>query len=367
MPTINLHNKPFDEATNTKLDIFQRYLEEWLPVFFRQGPKGLMICDFFAGPGYDKKGAPGSPILIFNNIRKYQNNLLEQNVRVRIILNERDPDKFDLLQKTITKEYGNLHAAIRNLVEVYPFQEDFQSLFGRMEDQFKKQPNLFFLDQNGVKEVTKPIFQRLISLYKTDFLFFISSSYIRRFAEEPSFQTIFPDLDPALIKGAPHDQSHRIVLETYKKRIPEDNPALLFPFSIMKNSNIYGLIFCSKHLLGVEKFLRIAWDKDKLSGQANFDIDDVEQQGLFPQYNKIPKKEAFQRKLEKFIVEQRETTNWEILHFTLQEGHIPEHAREKVSNLKKRGKVQYEGNIGFTYKTCSKPEKRHKIKWIDNG
>ncbi|ACL05944.1 three-Cys-motif partner protein TcmP [Desulfatibacillum aliphaticivorans] len=367
MPITNLHSRPFDEATKTKLDIFQRYLEEWLPVFFRQGPKGLMICDFFAGPGYDKKGVPGSPVLIFNNIRKYQSNIIEQNVRVRILLNEKDPEKFDLLQKTINQEYGQLHPAIKDLIEVLPFKDEFQALFYKMENQFRNQPNLFFLDQNGVKEVNEPIFYRLISMDKTDFLFFISSSYLRRFAGEPSFRTIFPDLDPEVIKNAPHDQSHRIVLETYRKRIPDNNLTLLYPFSIMKNSNIYGLIFGSKHLLGVQKFLKIAWNKDKLAGEADYDIDDVEQIKIFEEDQKISKVEAFERKLEKFVALKREVTNWEVLRFTLEEGHIPKHAREKMSDLKKRGKVHYKRRIGFDYDTCSKTEKRHKIKWIGNG
>ena len=33
MPVRNLHQKPFDEGTRDKLELYREYLREWLPVF----------------------------------------------------------------------------------------------------------------------------------------------------------------------------------------------------------------------------------------------------------------------------------------------------------------------------------------------
>jgi len=65
MPTGDFHNRPFDEGTLTKLQVFELYAREWLPVFLSpEHPlhKELHLFDFFAGPGADSAGVPGSPL-----------------------------------------------------------------------------------------------------------------------------------------------------------------------------------------------------------------------------------------------------------------------------------------------------------------
>ena len=68
MSSKNIHKKPFDEGTITKLEIFQRYAREWLPTFVMSQRRKAYIFDFFAGTGYDVKGVPGSPIRILQEI-----------------------------------------------------------------------------------------------------------------------------------------------------------------------------------------------------------------------------------------------------------------------------------------------------------
>jgi len=46
-----------------------------------------------------------------------------------------------------------------------------------------KVANLLFLDQNGVDQITKPIFQSVVKIPRTDFLFFISSAMVNRFKD----------------------------------------------------------------------------------------------------------------------------------------------------------------------------------------
>jgi hypothetical protein len=54
LPIRNLHQKPFDEGTRDKLELYREYLREWLLVFINGTSVDILqILDFFAGPGSD--------------------------------------------------------------------------------------------------------------------------------------------------------------------------------------------------------------------------------------------------------------------------------------------------------------------------
>ncbi|MBI5208126.1 MAG: hypothetical protein HY934_10120 [Candidatus Firestonebacteria bacterium] len=82
MPIKDLHKKPFSDETITKLEIFESYLKLWLPVFIQsQYFSEAVICDFFAGKGYDSNGIPGSPLRILNIIMKiFKRYLIKKNL-----------------------------------------------------------------------------------------------------------------------------------------------------------------------------------------------------------------------------------------------------------------------------------------------
>lgn len=73
----DFYSRQFDDATNVKLEIFRHYIREWLPVFMtrkrdgRNRTKYVCIYDFFAGPGQDSAGNPGSPLIIVDEIKNY--------------------------------------------------------------------------------------------------------------------------------------------------------------------------------------------------------------------------------------------------------------------------------------------------------
>ena len=70
----DFHDKAFDEGTLTKLEIFQLYTREWLPVFLGPPPVAgaeVHLYDFFAGPGCDAKGTPGSPLRTLQVLQEY--------------------------------------------------------------------------------------------------------------------------------------------------------------------------------------------------------------------------------------------------------------------------------------------------------
>lgn len=368
----DINKKPYDEATLTKLEIFEQYLLAWLPVFIHTPYTGrVKICDFCAGSGHDADGVPGSPFRILKTIDKYRDSILHKDIAIDVILNEVKLGKAGELQIGVDSCFDP--ATWNSKVTVSCHIEEFQNLFREQYEELKQQPNLLFIDQSGIKEVTGEIFQMLINLQKTDFLFFISSSAIKRFAGNPEFKGHLPDFDPNNMDSTKWSNCHRIILEYYREQIPQGNTTKLYPFSLKKeeNGNIYGLIFGSKNLLGIEKFLDVAWKKNSINGEANFDIDDdikKQQRFLFPEMKQPTKREVFESHLEDFIANRGEVTNRDVYEFTLNHGHPKSHAKNCVMRLKKEGKVECSGRIGFSYSSCVGTRKEVKtIKAKNNG
>ena len=107
--------------------------------------------------------------------------------------------------------------------------------------------------------------------------------------------------------------------------------------------------------MAVDKFLQIAWNKNKLNGQANFDIDDdlgKQQRHLFD--NKLTKIEEFQSKLEKKILSSDKISNKDVYDFTIECGHIPVHATDLLKKLKREKKISYSGHTRVNYNSCYK-------------
>ncbi|MHB2155002.1 three-Cys-motif partner protein TcmP [Calditrichota bacterium GD2] len=356
MPRIDLHKKPFTEETITKLEIFEKYLEAWLPVFIHSPNfSEVFICDFFAGQGTDINGIYGSPLRIMNIIEEYQIMIIRHNLKINLILNEYNKRKLEKLKIIVERKREELTRLKDHLLIEY-HNQDFKRLFDLKKEELRETANLMILDQNGIKQVTEEIFLELDSFSTTDFMFFISSSYFKRFAK--TFKELFPRFDIQKIKKANFTEIHRVILEEYKNLLPKNSKIKLYPFSIKKGPNIYGIIFGSKHPLAVDKFLGIAWNENKLNGQANFDIDeDLKKRQLDLFEKKLTKIEEFQTRLEKLILNSSTITNREIYDFTIENGHLPKHSVIVVRKLKKIGKIFYIGQPRINYSSCYKENK----------
>ncbi|MDA3905408.1 MAG: hypothetical protein PF484_04960 [Bacteroidales bacterium] len=168
-------------------------------------------------------------------------------------------------------------------------------------------------------------------------------------------------LEESELISKPYNFIHRLVLNSYRSLIPLESELMIFPFSIKKGANIYGIIFGSKHIRGVEKFLNIAWDKNKINGEADYDIDDDETKAQLllnfdsPEKSKQPTKiEAFQYELEKFLKRKKVVNNRDIYYFTFAHGHIARHTREKLKELKNRNLINYKGASKISWESIHK-------------
>lgn len=337
MPIRNLHQNPFDEGTRDKLKLYQEYLREWLPVFLNGSVVDIVqIFDFFAGPGFDVDGKPGSPVITCDEIRNamVQSGNQHSNI-VKVYLNEKTATKFKNLSSYIDEQRVSLpHVVFATL------KSDFQCALEQWEPYMRgRVANLLFLDQNGVKQITKPVFQNFVQLPRTDFIFFISSAMVNRFRTLPEIRDCVPvtDEDFYRMNGT---NVHRIVADSYRRWIPDGFDYYLGSFSIRKGANVYGIVFGSGHPLGIDKFLKVAW---KHGGDANFDIDkdgiDPSQPSLFPDFDKPTKISVFEKDFESAVLGRQLTTNKDIYLFTLQNGMIASHARNALRLLSKDNKL----------------------------
>lgn len=355
MGHIDLHLKPFDSRTLKKLEFFEDYTKSWLPTFVMIGAKDIHIFDLFAGPGYDLNNIPGSPIRILSTVLDQIGNIFQKKTKITLHLNEYEPrkrkqEKFELLKRNCNL-FLDHNPRLKHCIEIKFYNKDADILFAELIPEMKKYPSLLFLDQNGVRFVSEEYINVLKHIRTLDFLFFVSSSYLKRFGTTKEFQKIISFTDSEL-RNIEWNNIHRVVVSKLESVIGNETKLRLYPFSIKKGGNIYGLIFGASHPLALDKFLRIAWKKNESNGEADFDIDNDEnkyQPDLFLG-KRLTKIEKFEADLTEKILKREIVNNKEALDFTYETGNYYKNADKLVRNLKRMGKINYDGNTpGLNY------------------
>ncbi|GAB5553998.1 MAG: hypothetical protein Sapg2KO_35890 [Saprospiraceae bacterium] len=353
----NFFDEPFDDETLLKLEIYEKYLIKWIPVFIARSTlltKKVNVFDFFAGAGQDPIGVNGSPLIAIKafNSEKFLKLIEERNIQVTIYLNDYDKATIERLRQNVDSFNFN-----RDLIKVEIYQEDFQTLYDKIKYKMDDSANLVFLDQFGVRFVRERKFVELINRRFTDILFFISSSQFNRFYDNKGFKEIL-DISKEELMSKDFYHIHNLIVHKYNDFIPPGKEYYLAPFSIKerKSSSINGLIFGSGNELGIEKFLRVGWEIDPKTGEANFDIDkeklDMYDNTLFAGMLKPKKLEEFEKNLEKLIKEKRRLSEKDIFYFSVKNGFLAfKHAEPVFKRLRQEGIVTYEGKLGLTYST----------------
>lgn len=333
------HGKSFDDATKAKLDIYRRYLLAWLPTFVSRPPPPtwdrINIFDFFCGPGCDATGQDGSPLIALRTAQQYLDLIRKNGHQLTFWFN-------DVKKKNITKLREivaglDLPKELRIEYRAQPFKV---ALFEALPHTYRA-ANLIFADQFGIKEMNRRVFSSLQGIKGTDMIFFMSSSYCRRFIDTPEISRY---LTKTLFEGRSYADSHRAICDYYKSLIPPGYQYHLTPFSLKKGSNIHGLIFGTSHYLGLEKFLKVCWEIDPERGEANWDIDNDQLPGqndtldLFKKQSK--KIDIFQDQLERSLTNGEAETDAAVYRFTLESGFLPLHARPVLQQMIKKKTLQ---------------------------
>jgi three-Cys-motif partner protein len=355
----NINNKSFDSATKLKLSIFGECFKEWLPVFlYNPFIDAIHIYDFFAGSGYDKDGEFGSPLVLLDEARgdtqKYCANV---DKKTTFNFFESQKRKSQDLRQNVAEfraQCEEKHGCDKCVYSAEVKKAEFQNAFLEREIQEiflnKKIGKFVLLDQYGFKHIDEDVFSKLIEYPSTDFIFFISSGFIKRFKDHPNTKAYIDtekiNFDETDAKGC-----HRVIANYFKTLIPEEKDYFLHHFTIKKDSSsgYYGLIFGTNHSLGMEKFLKVCWQKDELSGESNCNIDnDYMPDSLFYVPGDSNKRREVEKRIEVEILSGELKTNKAGLKFALLAGCEPKIFTDIVKRLEKEGKVVRGGHKNYS-------------------
>ncbi len=356
----DINKSEFTEETKLKLDLFRECFREWFPVFVHHpNISHIYVYDLFAGSGKDSVNHPGSPVILFQESRgdrkQHCKSLIKQGTPViKFAFNEQEPSKRIELEKNVSEEYNLCRSQCFESScpfdkSFYYKQEDFSNLIRSQEFEKvlsnSKYAKFILLDQYGFKQINDEVFLKLINSQYTDFIFFIASSFIRRFKDLPAVTAYFDNNKISYSETKPKE-CHRIITDYFKNLIPQNIDYYLHSFTIQKGTNYYGLIFGSKHSLGMEKFIKVCWKHDPLAGESNCNInDDFEPGTLFYKTENPIKKHNMLECLRKKILHSEILDNEVGLKYTLKNGCEPKLFVDIVKELLKQGKIQIDGKF----------------------
>ena len=368
----DINKTEFSEETKLKLDLFRECFREWFPVFVHNlYISHVFVYDLFAGSGKDAVGNPGSPIILFQESRgdkkQHCKSLLRANApRITFAYNELESSKRSELEENVSAEY-NLCKSQCTEVKC-PFdnafhyeQKDFADLIENPNFEKvlsnSKFAKFILLDQYGFKQINDDVFLKLVNSPNTDFIFFIASSFIKRFKDLPAVTTYFNNNKICYDETRPKE-CHKVITNYFKNLIPPEKNYYLHSFTIQKGTNYYGLIFGSNHSLGMEKFVKVCWKHDTQAGESNCNMyNDFEQDSLFYDPANTIKKNFMQNCLESKILQSEITDNVTGLNFTLKSGCDPKLFVDIVKKLLKQGKIQIDGKFNGQSTNIHKVEK----------
>lgn len=355
----DINKKEFTEETKLKLEIFKECFREWYPVFIHhKSIRRVYIYDMFAGSGMDTKGNLGSPLILLNEAKGENSkhcNFLSSNGSPQIIFgfNEYIDEKKKELEKNVKEHMFNCSKGCN---KVCPFKDhifienkDFSTLMrsvnliGNMNN--GNYAKFVLLDQYGFKKIDDEVFQQLISFPKTDFIFFIASSFIKRFSDLPAVTKYLHSKKIQFSNKSPKE-CHRVITEYFRSLIPQDKEYYLHSFTIQKGANYYGLIFGTSHTLGMEKFIKVCWKHDNLSGESNCNIDnDYEKDSLFYDGTHTIKKDNVLEEIKNTILSGKIKDNYTGLKYALERGCEPSLYIRAITELMNADKVSINGKF----------------------
>ena len=355
----DINKQPFPVETRLKLQIFSECFREWFPVFIHNHYiHEVFIYDFFAGSGKDSVGTLGSPLVLLNEAKgdgcKYCNQVEK---KIYFAFNEKDKVKQSSLVENIKDFMSNcLSQNCKRNKCVYDYlifsQMDFKDAF--QDSKFQAILNninfgkFILLDQCGFSQIEIDTFHKLVHAPKTDFIFFISSSYIRRFKDEPAVKRYFDTAKIAFDEKRPKD-CHRLIAEYYKSFVPPGREYYLHHFTIQKGANYWGLIFGTNHSLGMEKFLKVCWRYDKMAGESNCNVyGDFLQDTLFYNENETVKKMKLETEIKNKIISGEISDNITGLKYALKQGCLPALFTLTVKKLEAEQRILRTGDLNYT-------------------
>lgn len=206
----------------------------------------------------------------------------------------------------------------------------------------KKAAKLLFLDPFKFV-IDYDLFNKLINIPSADFICFMPSFFLRRFPEEPAFNKYIDTSKIHFAESKPA-HCHRVIADYFETLVPPSKEYFMGCFSIKKDSGYNGLLFGSNHTFGAEKFQKVCWKIDDITGEANYNIDrelSYDNQGVLFDEDKIPQKiKQFRINLENAIKTELIKTDMEAYKFALKNRCLVKHTAEILNGLMKKNLIE---------------------------
>lgn len=321
-------------------------MKEWVPVFL--SPKfsldGIHIVDYFAGPGKDGIGNWGSPLRIIGELinmsKATQTAVMWPKRRFYLHFYDKNAEFISLLKENIHCEFeGKIPSNVIIEIKCKPFEESFSDSLPILRS--SSRAKLLFIDQFGVLRFGSDKYLELSRCPMTDFILFMSSSYIHRFY---SIRKKFEERGLTVEEVEDYRKIHIKTVEAYKK-IETEKKMYIGSFAFRKQqSNVYGIIFFSPDPLGIHKFLKLCWKNDSEEGMADFPVYELDVPRSQSLFTFAPnRKENLKEEFHRFILSIRPKNELEIAEFCYDRWMDPSLCASVLIDLKNGGII----DIGF--------------------
>jgi three-Cys-motif partner protein len=197
---------------------------------FRRKP--LQFFDFFCGPGEDSRSEPGSPLILIAELLAERSKIKERGHDIQIFFNDQDRAKIDTLKQLCADKSLTWQPRFESL--------DFTDAFNKVKNEIGIGPSLVFIDQSGVRHITRSVFNFLAQAGTTDFLFFTASSAKWRFGE-----LLAPEIE--LPRDVSYTDVHRVLRTSTENGHRKECSLATFPSEKRPTSTV----LCSPLVIGV--------------------------------------------------------------------------------------------------------------------
>jgi hypothetical protein len=227
------------------------------------------------------------------------------------------------------------------IIKANDFEKYFNELIYPRLQEKKKAAKIIFLDPFNFV-MNESIFEKLTSLKSTDFICFMPSFYLRRFKNTNAFEN-FIKKENINFDETRANECHRVIAN-YFETLVKDKEYYIGHFSIKYDSGYYGVVFGSSHTFGAEKFQKVCWELDPITGEANYNIDRALTyggQGVLFAEESIPEKiKKFKEVAREKILTGILKTDVDVYKFALKNRCLPKMSVEVIKELMKEGKIE---------------------------
>lgn len=365
--------KPPSELTTAKIEIFEKYIQEYLFKILMSYNRCL-FADLFAGAG--KNGdKDGSPIVLLNKI-KYaltsERVQKQKSLYIKILFNDIDEGNINNLKNTI----ANIHD-IPSCIDIQYKNQKFEDLFHRIIKVLGDQSHIakfFFLDPFIYSVIKIEHLKQLMQLPHTEILLFLPIFHTYRFAKDKKMSDTHKTkifLEEFTTNGVFDYEDLDDFLLAIEYKLKQD---LAIPYirSVILDAGCRknALLLLTKHREGMLLMNQIA-SKDTTDGTRKM-ANKPDQISLFDVRYKSKKYLKYQKTLMNKLKLAQQISNHDIVELTICEGFLPKHAKEILKELYAEKKIKVFDNSLIEVSNSNKwaiaenPKKITYFNWIDS-